>query len=194
MARVASITGATPALASQYLTLAAGDENQAVILFFENGGVDLGTQDFPASNPPPPPPQASAPRVSSSSRSYQDARGVIHVDSDEEGDVVHMSDDEEPQITGAYQRHPPTSRSAQGTPPKNMQDAAFDADAALAARLQEEAYSGQEHGDEIRAPIARQAQTLLGPDADQAFDDSVLPTQIRRQMEAMQSRQASGKQ
>lgn len=182
MAQVASITGATPALASQYLTLADGDENQAVMLFFENGGADLSGQSSGPSNDTPL--QAPVHDTGSASRPREGTSGVIHIDSDEEHEAERVPDDDEPQFISSRTRPNATTSS-------HRPDSTFDDDAALAARLQEEAYSGQEQ--EVRAPIARQAQTLVGPGAEQDFDDSILPTQIRRQMEALQSRQAACK-
>lgn len=191
VAQVANITGATPALANQYLALAEGDENQAVVLFFENDGADLGVQTFPSSVPPPP--QHAAPATRSISGPYHDAGGVINIDSDDEGETGHVSDDDGPQIIGTRQLDHRNARNAQDTPPHNFQDPSFDADAALAARLQEEAYAGQEQGDDIRAPIARQAQTLLGPGVDEDIDESAMPAHIRRHMEQLQSRHTSGR-
>lgn len=52
ISQIVAITTASPEIARQYAQLADGDVNQAVQLFFENGGADLSTG---ASAPPPPP-------------------------------------------------------------------------------------------------------------------------------------------
>lgn len=57
ISQIIDITGTTPDIARQYAQLADGDVNQAVQLFFENGGADLSTG---ASAPAPPPRPADA--------------------------------------------------------------------------------------------------------------------------------------
>ncbi|KAL4865983.1 hypothetical protein BDV12DRAFT_173667 [Aspergillus spectabilis] len=67
---------------------------------------------------------------------YEDDSGIVHLDSDDEDSR-------------------PTPRNP-----------AFEDDAALARRLQEEMYGGQETADDVRAPMARTTETLVGPEAD----------------------------
>ncbi|KAL4962858.1 DNA-protein crosslink repair co-factor UBX5 [Aspergillus stella-maris] len=79
----------------------------------------------------------------SNSAGYEDESGVVHLDSD---------DDE-----------------AQHTPRNGpLNTATFEDDAAMARRLQEEMYGGQQQGadDDVRAPMARTTETLVGPEAD----------------------------
>ncbi|KAL6250342.1 UBX domain protein Ubx2 [Rhinocladiella similis] len=140
IASVVTVTGSTPEIAAQYVQLADGDPNQAVQLFFENGGADLGV----AFQPPQP---------STSSRPTGDAQNPINLDADE-----HISDDNDPEITGFRK----SSRDA--APSRFTND--FEDDEAMARRLQEEMYGGNGVEHNVRAPIARQAETLVGPGAD----------------------------
>jgi UBX domain-containing protein 7 len=56
----------------------------------------------------------------------------------------------------------------------------FEDDEAMARRLQEEMYGSRGQDQEIRAPIARQAETLVGPGAD-VMDDYEDAMQARLQ-------------
>ncbi|KAL4930721.1 DNA-protein crosslink repair co-factor UBX5 [Aspergillus undulatus] len=131
VAQFSEITGANPELATQYLQLADFNIEQAMQLYFENDGAPLtqSTASGSTSNRPP------------HSTGYEDASGVVHLDSDD--DETHNSP-----------RNPPTST--------------FEDDAAMARRLQEEMYGGQQQGqaDDVRAPMARTTETLVGPEAD----------------------------
>lgn len=71
VAQFAEITGSTPELATQYLTLADFQIEQAMQLYFENGGAPLTEE------PARPPPRAN----------FEDESGVVHIDSDTEDDV-----------------------------------------------------------------------------------------------------------
>ncbi|KAJ5904004.1 hypothetical protein N7504_006387 [Penicillium tannophilum] len=131
VAQFTEITGSTPETATQYLQLTEFNIEQAMQLFFENGGAPLTeTPAQPANHP-----------------AYEDESGVVHIDSD--------SDDE--------------SRPAQSAQPAGT---TFDDDAAMARRLQEEMYGGggptqnDDYEDEVRAPMARTTETLVGPDLD----------------------------
>ncbi|KAG2412575.1 hypothetical protein HFD88_010132 [Aspergillus terreus] len=145
VAQFTEITGSTPELATQYLQLADFNIEQAMQLYFENDGAPL-TQEAPTSQ--------SAPQPPSHSTGHQDESGVIHVDSDDD-----LAVDE--------------SRST----PRNQSTHAstFEDDAAMARRLQEEMYGGGGGGgggeDDVRAPMARTTETLVGPEAD--FDDDM---------------------
>ena len=123
---IIDITGTTPEIARQYAQLADNDINQAVQLFFENGGADLSAG---ASAPPPPSRSADA------------------------GHASNTADDFDPTSRG--QSHGVTD---------------FEDDEAMARRLQEEMYGTQNQEQEVRAPIARQAETLVGPGADMMDD------------------------
>ncbi|KAL4808452.1 putative UBX domain protein [Aspergillus unguis] len=102
-------------------------------------------------------PVPSASTANRPSRGYEDEAGIVHLDSD---------DDE-----------------AQSTPRNQAPNAStFEDDAAMARRLQEEMYGGQgpANDDDVRAPMARTTETLVGPEADFGDDmhESIL-SQIR---------------
>lgn len=155
--QMVSITDTTPERAQQYLQVTDGDVNQAVSLFFESGGADLGgSRSTPA--------QPSA-RVTGSG----EAADPISLDDD------NISDDNDPSITG-YRR--PTTRTA------DAED-----DEAMARRLQDEMYgvAGDDENN-IRAPIARQTETLVGPGASDYYGGSSLDEAIQERMASFQSR------
>lgn len=64
ISQIVAVTGCNPDIARQYAQLADGDPNQAVQLFFENGGADLSTG---TSAPPPPPPPSFRPAAAGNS-------------------------------------------------------------------------------------------------------------------------------
>jgi hypothetical protein len=135
IATVVAVCGTTTELAAQYVQLADGDPNQAVQLFFENGGVDLaGPPSGPSSRPPPP----------STSHHTGDASDPIDIDAEDT-----ISDDNDPEVTGFRKT---TQRPA----------AAYEDDEAMARRLQNEMYGAGATEEDVRAPIARQAETLVG--------------------------------
>ena len=143
IATVVMVTGTSTELATQYVQLADGDPNQAVQLFFENGGADLTG----ASSQPPPP---------STSHPAGGAENPIDIDAEE-----HISDDNDPEVTG-FRKRPQNN-----APSQPLAAADYEDDEAMARRLQQEMYgeSGMDEGV-VRAPIARQAATLVGPGAD----------------------------
>ena len=152
MADIVGITGASTEIAAQYAQLADGDLNQAITLYYENGGADLSGQPSTTSAPQlPPRPQPQT--------GYEDPSGVVHIDSD---------DDDAPQT--------------------HARSNTFDADAEMARRLQEEMYGGPGQEESIRAPDARQAQTLVGPGVDDDYPN--IPAAIQEQYQAIQNRRA----
>ena len=172
IAEITTITNCDPHIAAQYLQLADGDPNQAITLYFENGGADLSGQTATAATTST---QPARPQPSG----YEDPNGIVHIDSDDEGE--RGVDQGRSQIGGGGHT--------------------FDSDLEMARRLQEEMYGGpggsrENEEDEIRAPIARQAETLVGPGAEMTFppiDD--LPSAVQQQMRALQQRRtaAAGK-
>ncbi|GKZ32334.1 hypothetical protein AbraIFM66950_001659 [Aspergillus brasiliensis] len=136
VAQFTEITGSKPELATQYLQLTDFNIEQAVQLFFENGGAPL-TDD--------PLPSASTPQRASHAGGYGDESGVVNLDSDDDVTI-----DE--------------SRSAPRNDPSH--GAMFEDDAAMARRLQEEMYGGGDAEESVRAPMARTTETLVGPEAD----------------------------
>lgn len=187
MQMVMSVTNTTPDLAQQYLTLADGDPEQAITLFFENGGADLAGN---LTQPPQAPEQASQPRSRPSRAGHEDDEGRIVIDDDDDGD-----DDDDENVERA-----PTSRDRDTNPsarPASFQNSnAFEDDAAMAARLQQEMYSSGDASetydeDGVRAPIARQAQTLVGPGASD--DVGMGRDAITRQIDMLRTRAAAGR-
>lgn len=172
IATVVTVTGTTPELAAQYVQLADGDPNQAVQLFFENGGADLAGSS--SSHPAPPPAPSSV---------HQTGLPDNPIEVDEEETI---SDDNDPEITGFRKtsRHQPPPERSEAVPD-------FEDDEAMARRLQNEMYGEGAMEDEIRAPIARQAETLVGPamdpmpmtgpDLDAAVQSRMMAFERRRQ-------------
>ncbi|RVX73858.1 hypothetical protein B0A52_02748 [Exophiala mesophila] len=144
IATLISVAGATPELAAQYAQLADGDANQAVQLWFENGGVDLSGGNITSQ----PPPQTTSNQAGGPSHPI-----ALDDDDDSAGDA------NDPVITGVNTSTRPNE------PPHSSAPVDFEDDEAMARRLQEEMY-GEGATQEPRAPIARQAETLVGPGSD----------------------------
>lgn len=147
VAQFTAITNATPERAKQYLTVSDFDLEQAIQLYFESGGVDMGG--------------AAGELPASTSIGGGGANNPIAIDGD---------DDDEDLV---------------GRP--SIED-----DEAMARRMQEEMYGAQGAGAEqdVRAPQARTAQTLLGPDSDDWRSD---PDEMRAAvLEQMRRRQRPG--
>ncbi|KAL4908127.1 hypothetical protein BDW74DRAFT_146897 [Aspergillus multicolor] len=151
VAQFSEITGSKPELAAQYLQLTDFNIEQAMQLYFENDGAEL-TRD--------PVPSTLATDTASRPMGYEDASGVVHIDSDED--------------------------EAQSTPRNPANTSTFEDDAAMARRLQEEMYGGQGPADEVRAPMARTTETLVGPGEDLGDDmhESILGQIRTRQRRA----------
>lgn len=144
VAQFTEVTGSTPELAMQYLEIADYDIQQAMQLYFENGGAELR------------PSHTTAP----ASLPSQPAHNAIPVDSDD--DLL---------VDESRSSAPARPRAADG----DLED-----DAAMARRLQEELYSGGDpSADEVRAPIARTTETLVGPGAESYGDLDPLLDQFR---------------
>ena len=176
IAQIVTITSASPERAAQYLQLADGNTDAAVMLYFEYNGAD--PSGGPASYSDPPPPSTSSRPIATG-----DAQDPIDIDDG------HISDNNDPEITG-FRKVDDAEREAQ--PPRR--GATFDADAEYARQLQEEMYGGAggpgpNGEEEIRAPIARQSETLLGPGADMGpLDDRDIPAHLMQQMHRIQGR------
>jgi UBX domain-containing protein 7 len=176
IAQIVTITSASPERAAQYLQLADGDLDSAVMLYFDSNGADP-TVGPSSSYSEPQPPTSSRPGRTG------DAQDPIEVD---DGTI---SDDNDPEITGFRK----VARPGETAQPHNR-GTTFDADAEFARRLQEEMYGGAggqgpAGEEEIRAPIARQSETLLGPGANVGpMDDRELPAHLMESMDRMQNR------
>jgi len=130
VANFTAITGADPARAQQYLQLTDSNLEQAIQLYFDSDGVDMGAAA------PRTPAQPTQPLAGSRAGYTEGDDGIVTIDSDDEGDNS---------FGGAH---------GAGEP--------YEDDEAMARRLQDEMYGagGQE---EIRAPMARTTETLIGP-------------------------------
>jgi len=166
VAQFTAITGATPHQAQGYLEMAGFDVEQAVSLFFES-------PDLVQSTPQTVPPASSRPS------NYREEGGVVHIDSDNDDDLMEFEG-------GA---------SAEGSrPPQPPANSAYESDEAMARRLQEEAYGsgggsgggggGGEQPD-VRAPIARTHETLAGPGSSYVpADEDELNSAVMEQLRA----------
>ncbi|KAG9882515.1 hypothetical protein KCV05_g12322, partial [Aureobasidium melanogenum] len=84
IANFTAITSATPERARQYLTLTDNNLEQAIQLYFDSDGADMGAAM---------PQQSAQPAAQPASRRYnQDDNGVVTIDSDD--DDVPYEDDE----------------------------------------------------------------------------------------------------
>ena len=70
--------------------------------------------------------------------------------------------------------------------------ASIDADAEMARRMQEEMYGVGGAVEEVRAPIARQAETLLGPGADYDLGGPPVDEAVQQRMLDFQRRRGQG--
>lgn len=144
IAQFVSITDCSPQKAESYLKVSDYDLSNAVQLFFDTGGADM---ESTPSSPPPPLPARQAPGASNE---------PIQID---DGDDIENDDVREAmRASGQYVPSPP----ARGD---------YEDDETMARRLQEEFYGsggGAASGmdNEVRAPIARTRETLVGGDED----------------------------
>ncbi|OKL61409.1 hypothetical protein UA08_03894 [Talaromyces atroroseus] len=140
------VTGSTAELATQYLEIADFDIEQAMQLYFENGGAELR-----------PTQQATAPATSS--RPSRHSNDAVRIDSEDEDITI--------------------DEARSSAPSRQPADSTFEDDAAMARRLQEELYAGGDSADNVRAPMARTTETLVGPDAEGYGDFDPLLSQFR---------------
>lgn len=167
VAQFSEITGSNTELATQYLQLTDFNIEQAMQLYFENGGA-------PLTEAPRQPTTATSQRPTvTSGAGYEDESGVVHVDSDDDVAV------DEARSSAARRAH------ADMAAPSGIEED----DAVMARRLQEELFAGGDSHDTVRAPMARTTETLVGPDAD--LEDEVMHTGIFSQLRARQSRNSA---
>lgn len=132
VANFTAITGADPARAQQYLQLTDSNLEQAIQLYFDSDGVDMGAAA------PQAPIQPTQPTAGSRAGYTEGDDGVVTIDSDDEG-----------------------GNSFGGGAPGGT--APYEDDEAMARRLQEEMYGVGGGQEEVRAPMARTTETLVGP-------------------------------
>lgn len=203
-----SITGASPAVAAQYLRLAENHTEQAIELYFANDGAELESASTPSQSSRPPPAPSASTRPLRHRQGYEDEQGVVHLDSDQEDPTY--SDSDEIQFTSPATTQaaaPGRSSSALHTPssatPPIGNTRSVEDDEAMARRLQEEFYgagSGMGGGgrggegflDEqgYRAPIARTTETLVGPGAFEPTSAEGMRAAVAEQMAHRRQNQA----
>lgn len=189
-----SITNSSAERAQQYLGLTDGNIEQAIELFFANDGVDLGiaistssAQTLHAPTLYAPPSLPSQAPAAPSRQGYQDASGIVHIDSDEDN-----SEDEQHRIESrpvARNERSAQQVSASSTPPISQPNSRLDDDEAMARRLQEELYAGGDMSsaadiDGVRAPIARTRETLVGPGGYDMEDNDERNAAVLEQLRA----------
>ncbi|KAF6841008.1 UBX domain protein [Colletotrichum musicola] len=183
-----AITAASPEAARGYLEMAGNNLEAAIQLFFESP--DLQHSFAPADAPSS---SSRAPPVPSSTRpsaGRQDDRGVIHIDSDDDGDTAMTVDDDDDDFEVA-------ANAQAAAVARNAQE---EEDAAMAKKLQEELYGGGAGGggggaggsgfDEVRSPIARTTETLVGGyEGDDGMDmETIIRAQMRQREAAARAR------
>ncbi|KAG4252910.1 hypothetical protein FPRO03_08359 [Fusarium proliferatum] len=151
-----SITGTSTDVARSFLEMTAGNFERAIGLFFENPDLVSGVGAGLSSTDQP----AAAPATTSATRGNigrQDSAGVIHIDSD---------DDQDMQIEDFSDNDDDNERAVAAQAAALAQE---EEDMAMAKRLQEELYQGNQgsgsggNPDDVRAPIARTTETLVAP-------------------------------
>lgn len=160
VAQFTEITDSSPELATQYLQLTDFNIEQAMQLYFENGGAPLTEEPLPSTSVP----------QGASRSSQQDESGVVHIDSDDE-------------VTVDETRSAPRGRPQGST----FEDDAAMA-RRLQEEFYSGGGGGEGGGhdaDGVRAPMARTTETLVGPEDD--FDDG-MQTSILDQLRARQQR------
>ncbi|KAL1302020.1 hypothetical protein AAFC00_002470 [Neodothiora populina] len=171
IANFAAITSADPERAQQYLTLTDNNLEQAIQLYFDSDGADMGAAMPQTSSSSAAAAAAAAGAGAHSSHPasdaprsgyHEDERGVVTIDSDDEGDL----------------------RGGQ---------ASYEDDEAVARRMQEEMYrQGGIEEEEVRAPMARTTETLVGGPSDYygGGGEDDMNAAVMEQMAARQRRAA----
>jgi hypothetical protein len=172
-----AITAASPDVARGFLDMAGSNLEAAIQLFFENPDIQTSFSSASATagasrSAPPPVPTNTRPGIE-----RQDERGVIHLDSDDEGDAPMVIDDDDDEI-----QIPDDDEDEVVAVARTAQE---EEDAAMAKRLQEELYSETGGADAVRSPIARTTETLVGPNSYGGHGDEMdMNTIIQQQMQA----------
>ncbi|EPE29250.1 Ubiquitin-like protein [Glarea lozoyensis ATCC 20868] len=167
------VTGAIDPVARRYLEMTENDAQQAIALFFDSPDLASGV-DQAASSSAPPIPSASRPRGVNHNESQSASRTIDLDDDDDEDDLPEFDENEHAAALG---------RAA------DLED-----DEAMARRMQEEMYAGGDAagglgGDDVRAPIARTTETLVGG-SDGPWGHEDMEAAIAQQMRMRQNRSA----
>ena len=189
VAQIVSFTNATPEQAQRLLHLTDGNTEQAIELFFNSDGLDLGAN--PATTTTNTTPHIIRPSSSSPtqvSRQYYEENGVVHVDSDEETSIPNQT---RFQPSRAREQASPSTPAGQ---PSDVTNPTLESDEAIARRLQEEFYGSGARGadmrdpDGVRAPIASTRETLVGPGSYDENDEEDMRAAVLEQMRARRER------
>ena len=173
-----AVTSAEPERAAQYLRLTEGNLEQAIQLFYDSPALDLNS-----SNAPPEDNNDTFIPSGGTRRGYrEDGRGVVHIDSEDE-ELERMDMDRRQPLNARAAQHASSSASRLEQP-----DGIYEDDAAIAQRLQNEMYESAGHADEVRAPMARTTETLVGPDASWGSDEDGITAAVAEQMMARHRR------
>jgi hypothetical protein len=174
------ITGANRTAAERMLELCGSDLEQAIQLWFTDEDLQRSL------NSTGPSAMAAGTSTTAATRSgrpnrpqvgREDAQGVIHIDSDD--DDVPMTEDETDDADADADDAANVARQAQE-----------EEDAAMAKKLQEELYGGGAGGqgapdEDVRAPMARTTETLVGPNYNDGDDGhAAVLEQLRRRQQA----------
>jgi hypothetical protein len=167
------VTGATDPVARRYLEMTENDAQQAIALFFDSPDLASGV-DQAASSSAPPIPSASRPRGANHNEPQSTSRTIDLDDDDDEDDLPDFDENEHAAALG---------RAAD-----------LENDEAMARRMQEEMYAGGDAaggfgGDDVRAPIARTTETLVGG-SDGPWGHEDMEAAIAQQMRMRQNRSA----
>ena len=183
IANFIAITSAEPERAAQYLRLTDNNLEQAVQLFYDSPNLDLGnaspSQAVPSTSHPPPLSSAPTNRARPPVNHNED---LIHIDSDDD-----MSDFD---AGSEYPTTTPPTAAPSSHPPN---DALYEDDEAMARRIQEELYAGGDSSGaagDVRAPMARTTETLVGPGATWGSDPEDLNALVAEQIAARNRRPA----
>ena len=197
VAQIVSFTNATPEQAQRLLHLTDGNTEQAIELFFNSDGLDLGAD--PATTTTSYTTQLIRPRSSSpvpTSRNYyeEDEDGVVHVDSDDDSSPPNPSN------VPPHRSRSQVRTSIQAGSSADHSASTLESDEAIARRLQEELYGSGGSGvgvgdsDGIRAPIASTRETLVGPGSYDEADEDELRAAMLEQMRARRARPRGDRQ
>ncbi|KAF2810351.1 UBX domain-containing protein 7 [Mytilinidion resinicola] len=159
-----SFTQASPERAAQYLHLADNNLEQAVELFFESPNLDLGT---------------TATSQESSSTAQQPAATTTNAS---RPDLINLDSDDDMMDFGADSDNPTPAPAASHA--ANTAASGYESDEAMARRLQEEMYGAGAATEDIRAPMARTTETLVGPGATWTPADDDMDAMVAEQMAA----------
>ena len=156
VAQFTAVTSADPERAAQYLHLTEGNLEQAIQLFYDSPALDLNTSGTSHTTRP----HVSVGRDADRPPYREDGEGVVHIDSDDEASET-MDIDGESLPSRSYRHNPSSSFTRRPAAESTYED-----DEAIAKRLQNEVYEMGENPDEVRAPMARVSETLVGPDSN----------------------------